>query len=348
MKKNSLTLSFILFNFILVFSQAPKKVIVEDFTGAGCSHCPIGISTLANILTTYPNAIGIANHAYPNGGGDAMFNPYVQAVGSLTCCFPSGMIDRHIFPLEGNIYCFAASWTGYTAQRLQTTSPVAIDIISTYNNNTRVATATVNANFVGNATGNMRINCIIVEDSVTSATGGPGYYTQHNTYGQGCPNADVNSTWYNYPCFIPNFVHDHVARANMADSTFGTAGVIPFNVTAGSSYTKTYSYTLPNTWRSDFISLVAFVSFDIDSFAIMNANKVALGSSVFTGVENSQSVSMEIKPNTPNPFTDITSISFKLNKTDQISIKVYNAYGQLVNEIINSKLISGEHTFYWS
>lgn len=51
----------------------------------------------------------------------------------------------------------------------------------------------------------------------------------------------------------------------------------------------------------------------------------------------------------PNPFTDMTTISFSVTGTDPISISVYNITGQLVKTIVDSKCFSpGDHTVQWN
>ncbi len=53
--------------------------------------------------------------------------------------------------------------------------------------------------------------------------------------------------------------------------------------------------------------------------------------------------SVELLGNYPNPFNPNTIISFKLNNTETINLSVFNAKGQLVEELINSKLNRGVH-----
>lgn len=332
---------------ILVSGQAAKKVIVEDFTGAWCGFCPRGTTVLEDILNTYPNAIGVANHA--GSGADAMKNAYTIAINTdlNTYGFPGGAVDRFKFSDQSNLCMPTSVWKTKTANRLLTTAPVAVDIASTYNASTRQVNVTVTANFVANASGDMRINCLLIEDGVTGTGSG---YNQTNYMGQGCSAPDPNSPWYNYPCVIVGFIHNHVARANLAP-TWGTSGVIPASVTANSSYSQNYSYTIPSTWNDAKISIVAFVSYyntSTLSRSILNSNKVALGAST-TGIADNEAVpQLEVKQNHPNPFKEITAFQFRLNAADNVDIKVYNVFGQVVNHIVNTKLVSGDHTFYWA
>ena len=151
---------------------------------------------------------------------------------------------------------------------------------------------------------------------------------------------------------MPNYVHDGVARVNLAADNWGTAGVIPATVATGGSYNQTYTYTIPSTWNASKVYIVAFVSKDGGTKTtreILNANKALIGTSTPTGInENSNVDQVQVKENSPNPFSEITGIQFQLNTTDNVSVKIYNSFGQLVNTIIDAKLVPGEHTFFWA
>ena len=51
----------------------------------------------------------------------------------------------------------------------------------------------------------------------------------------------------------------------------------------------------------------------------------------------------KLSQNSPNPFSDSTTISFTLKKGSFVKLEVFNYLGQKVNTIINSKLPAGEH-----
>jgi hypothetical protein len=208
----------------------------------------------------------------------------------------------------------------------------------------------VYANFVAATTGDMRINCVLTEDGIV-LTNEP----QHNYYGSaGCYGfpPQPSSPWYSFPCDIPNYVHDGVARVNLANYKFGTTGVIPASVISGSTYFQTYTYTLPAGWNDSKMNIVAFVSLGGATSVksdVLNANKGLIGTSTLaTAVSELHGNQIEVKQNTPNPFNAITALQFTLNTTDNVSVKVYNTFGQLVKTIYNAKLIPGEHTFYWA
>lgn len=327
---------------ISAFAQAPKKVLLEDFTGTWCGFCPRGKTVMEDCMNTYPNVIGITDH-----NGDGLANAFSNAIdaGLAIAAYPNGSVDRFLFSGETTVGMSTSKWKSKCASRLLTTTPVAVNFTSTYNSTTRALSVTVTANFVGSSSGDLRINCVLIEDGIIT-TGDP----QSNYMGNGCSSPDPTSPWYSFPCSISNYVHDGVARINLANDNWGTASVIPNPVTSGNSYSQIYSYTLPSTWNATNVSIVAFVSkYGAASSAreILNSIKGVIGTA--TGIiENHNVASLDVKQNTPNPFTDITALQFTLNTTDNVSIKVYNTFGQVVNELIDTKLVPGEHTFYWA
>ncbi|MBU0692514.1 T9SS type A sorting domain-containing protein, partial [bacterium] len=54
-----------------------------------------------------------------------------------------------------------------------------------------------------------------------------------------------------------------------------------------------------------------------------------------------------LKQNYPNPFNPATTLEFGLPVTSDISLKVYDLQGRLVDEIINSSLAAGRHAVQW-
>ncbi len=319
------------------FAQAPRKVVVEDFTGTWCGYCPRGKTTIEDCITTYPTTIGMEVHT-----GDTHATTYSEGIitGLSPSGYPNGAIDR--FAFSGTTACFSTNvWKSKVATRLNTTSPVNVGITTTYNTSTRALSVTVTANFVGAASGDIRISCLLTEDAVVTPSD-----PQHNYM-----DATVGDPWYGQGSTIPNYVHNGVARMNLANDIWGTAGVIPASVTAGGTYNKTYTYTVPSTWNANKVYVVGMVNkrgTTTTTNEILNAARVLIGSNT-VGVEENTSVDpIQVKQSFPNPFSDITALQFKLNTTDNVSVKVYNSYGQLVNTLVNTKLTPGDHTFYWA
>jgi aminopeptidase N len=56
----------------------------------------------------------------------------------------------------------------------------------------------------------------------------------------------------------------------------------------------------------------------------------------------------ELIGNYPNPFNATTSISFRLEKTQDVSLDIYNLLGQKVADLYQGRLDAGLHTFTWN
>ena len=55
----------------------------------------------------------------------------------------------------------------------------------------------------------------------------------------------------------------------------------------------------------------------------------------------------ELAQNHPNPFNPETKISYQLAQTGKVTIKIYNALGQLVRTLVDAKMTSGDHFAIW-
>ena len=49
-----------------------------------------------------------------------------------------------------------------------------------------------------------------------------------------------------------------------------------------------------------------------------------------------------LEQNYPNPFDDITTISFYIPSSDHVSLKIYDITGKEVDVLINNKILSGK------
>ena len=70
-----------------------------------------------------------------------------------------------------------------------------------------------------------------------------------------------------------------------------------------------------------------------------------------TGITNISSVipsKFDLGNNYPNPFNPVTNFKFHLPKNSEVSIKIYDAQGKEVAELINTKLDAGSYTYQWN
>jgi hypothetical protein len=99
---------------------------------------------------------------------------------------------------------------------------------------------------------------------------------------------------------------------------------------------------------------VSWSSGQVDVYPNMEVNKhyLATEETSLTPILLSNTTSPElakIKAKAfPNPFTHTTSLTFTLEKSEQVAIHVYNSMGQVVKTLTQENLTSGEHYFSWN
>ena len=126
------------------------------------------------------------------------------------------------------------------------------------------------------------------------------------------------------------------------NGVWGTAGAIPATTVDGTTYSQTYTYTLPSTWRTNFISLVPFVAeystnHTSSGNMIINATSMKLNSAdssnTTVGPNAITETPVEIgKINLyPNPAKDVVTLAYTLDNDAKLSFELYNMIGQLVS-----------------
>ncbi len=342
---------FILMTTINVQSQvAIKRALVEEYTGAWCSSCAFGSVYSEHLANNYPNAIFIAIHS-----GDPMQN--FSITGYMTNYYdalPTFLYDRVDFPTNpGQVSAVSAyPWnTGldtldhYLDIQYNQSPIVTVGIDQVYDAITREITVTISGNFVANATGDFRLNCFIVEDSIS----GGQEYNQSNTNFSG---------WTGGPSYlqplidsdpiIAGYQHNHVVR-EMLGTPAGATASIPTTVTNGSSYSKTFTYVLPAEYDENQISLVGTVQrfgADINTDReIVNANSQHLNLDSDDPTSSLSAISNNIIDLIvyPNPIDESSKVEFYVKKTGVITCSIYNSLGQEVAMLFNKQFTQGEY-----
>lgn len=311
-------------------SASTVKVVIEEFTGAWCGWCPDGAVIMDDIITANGgNVIGISIH-----DGDAMeYSEGIRTEFGVTA-YPNAMIDRKVFPGEPDEPHSRGSWASNANAQLTRYTPVEVSVAFTYDAPTRTITATVTADFVDYASGDMRFVMMITEDNVTGTGTG---YDQTNYL-----NTTAGHPYYGAGDPIIGFVHNHVLRAN-EPGVFGNAGVIPSTTAPGSTYSETFTYVVPATCDETEISVIGFVSYSdqgvIGGREILNADAKEFSMASIHEQELIGSLSIA-----PNPVDDQFTINLDLRESMNADIVIYNITGQQVSKIASGTFTEGHQS----
>ena len=342
---------------VYAMSAMPNKnVLLEEFTTAQCQYCPMGTTVVDHIASTYNAVIPIALHA--GFGTDAMttsdHSTINTALGNGSA--PALMVDRVYWNDAQDVALGLVSsadfsytlWEDKTVQRLPVRSPLSIRASSVYNSTSRQLDVTATAIFyTGLSNLAYRINCYIVEDSVTGTGGG---YNQINYYANHSPGAF--NPWYGKGSPIVGFKHRHVGRY-LFGGAWGTTGVIPATVKSGDEFTTQYTYTVPAGWNSNRIKLVAFVQdyhstikgrnvinslqFDLNTEDSIPVQAIVSG---IPQINNSEMASFSLFP---NPTAAMLNIDYSISSASSISFEVYNMIGELMHTVQPQTLGVGDY-----
>lgn len=243
-------------------AQSKRRAYIEKYTGAWCQFCPNGAVAFDELGKQYTEDEVIMVAVHQTDGMSMSnqndFQPYINGV-------PSGSVSR--------IYNGASpgAWAGYIPGIISQDASVDVNLKNvSFNSGTRRVTCTLEAKVYRDITGPVRVNVVVVEDSVI---GSGSQFDQVNAF-----NTQAGHPFYQRGNPIKNYAHRHVARL-MVDGTWGATGVIPDNPKAGTVYTKVYSFTVNNSWKPERMSLVGLVqkySDNVNSREILQAIEESL------------------------------------------------------------------------
>jgi len=302
-----------------VVPAAGKIVVGEEATGTWCQWCPRGAVFMDKFQADYAGYwAGIAVH-----NGDPMtVTAYDDGIGTLIGGYPSALVDR-----LGDVDPSQMGTDFFT--RLQTAPKGIITNGATWDAATRELNVSITTTMAQATTGAYKIACVLTEDDVTGTGAG---YNQANAYAGG--NNGVMGGYESLPSPVPaaQMVYDHVARA-IAPSFTGQTGVVPSSTAAGDSYTANFTFTLPTTWDETQMHIVGMLI--EPQGKIDNAGYTTIDGAVqngyVAGVEEISGVLLEqMLVVAPNPATDFTNITMHIPTKAQVSLRVLDAKGSIL------------------
>lgn len=235
-------------------AQVNRAVLIEDFTGQRCINCPFASLEIENIVEQYgaDNVIAVGIHSglgvkdTPTSKYQGLMtdtgNEYYKAWGSPGQ--PAGLVNRNTSSTVAY-----TQWGDLVRTEIAKAAPLSISIENNFSESDRTVSIDVETMGTnGNTEGKLQV--WLVEDNIVSI--------------QEMPRDLGGGRKYDY-------VHNHVFRANVTSDLWGD----PVTVKEGETTKKTYTYTIPEKWNVDNVSVVAFVT-DSNNRNVQQVSKKAI------------------------------------------------------------------------
>ncbi len=199
-----------------------------------------------------------------------------------------------------------------TVSENHTQSPIANAGVYAVQNGNQL-NFTVRTEFFQATSGNYYTDVYLVEDNVIASQSGQGSNTSHQD----------------------------ILRSTGSGSTFGNL-VASGNINAGMDATQTFTVDINSDWNVDNMEFMAIVwSEDNGTYTFVNGSSTTLANS--TAVEDiADDIQLSVYPTLTST---LTNISLDLQKSEFMSISLYNLQGQEVRKIQAGNLATGQHNF---
>lgn len=302
----------------LIVTTSPRNIVLEFCTGTWCQWCPCGEDEVLNVHNTYPNSVILAYH----GAGTDPWRTF-NGNGIISMLgfpgYPSGLVDRRL----GNHNGWGSFFTD-AEYRLSQSPGATVSIEATnvnYNPTSRQLTVNLNATALTNLSGQYKVNYVITEDNLV-------YPQTGNSW---CPG---NSAW-EHDWIVRNIVNT-VSGDNVNSGTWNNSQVIPL----------TFNTIIDQAWNAANCKFHVFIFKDNGA---LNVSEIQQGESfpiVTTGVNQSGSQmpdTYRLSQNYPNPFNPVTNIHFSIPEDGNVSLKIYDMTGKLVETYVDGFISAGNY-----
>ncbi len=228
-----------------------KIVLIEEYSGVQCNNCPKGAEAVKVIKESFPGrVVSTTLHAgnfavpYPESNEDFLINESI-ALNDFFGLFgyPSAVIDRHLFPSQNFIpVTIPEQWSSLVAGRLDVTSPVNLEVITAFNEETRqvfVTVTTVYTKAIANEY--HQLSVFLTEDHIIDA--------------QLMPDNSLNLT----------YEHEHVVRdmfTNWGGLVLDLTDEANGGYAQGSTFSKTFVLSVEDNWDENNLNVVACIHAD--------------------------------------------------------------------------------------
>ena len=237
-----------------------RVVLLEEFTGKGCSNCPKGSREIENLLFLLPdNLVAVSIHAgfyanpqiFPIGQYDfrTMEGEFLYDYLGPNLGYPAGVVNRT--PVNGEIQLSYNAWASAISKEIQKAPGVELSIGHDFNPATRELNISVNGISKESFTGDIHLSIMITESGIVDA------------------QDDIEAGG-----IVPNYIHNHVLRDML---TPPTGALVSIGLTTGQTFSQSFSGVLEQAWDPQHMEIIVFVS-DVEgsNFPVLQAASVKL------------------------------------------------------------------------
>lgn len=237
-----------------------RKVLLEDYTGHTCVNCPAAAKVghqLVELFSGKVIMIGIHAGYFADPKPAPFNNDYRTEAGNAWDVFfgmsaagnPIGMVNRK--SSQGVYAITNGNWGTEINAVIEAKASITLDIATEYNSSSRSLKATLTSKVLQDITTALKLQVLIVEDSIVSAQ-------RNNDASIGSPT-------------ILDYVHRHVLRGSM-NGSWGDDLAAAGQALAGATFEKSYTQTLNSSLNEKHVTVVAFV-YDATTYEVIQVEE---------------------------------------------------------------------------
>lgn len=224
-----------------------KKVLAEEFAGAGYGDVPMSNSTLSNITSTFNGSVYVAS--FHNGDmletGETGKLKNILPGGS-NASYPSASINRN--DLGGSRFVTYGDYSNMVNMCIQSNAECGLAMTSTINGGS--ATLQIMCGFNSTMTGDYTVNAYLVEDNVIDRNG---MLAQTNNF-----NNDKNTPFFMQGNPIMGYTHNNVVRRVL--TPFMGMPISASALVPGGMCKNTFTFDIPGMCDPANCYVIAFIT----------------------------------------------------------------------------------------
>lgn len=226
-----------------IVPEGDHIILLEEFTGKGCSNCPKGSREIDNLVSLFgdnlvvvsihagffanPDIFEIGQYDLRTDEGEALFDYLGPNSG-----YPAGVINRT--PFNGELQLIANAWAAVITDELNSEPKVDFSLAINYNETNKTISAEVKGIMRESVLGDVRVSIMIAESGIQDA------------------QDDIENGG-----IVEDYIHKHVLR-DMLTKFDGES--IGSNLIVGEEINQSYSGAIDPSWDPAKIDVIAFIS----------------------------------------------------------------------------------------